>query len=943
MRQIILFAVLGLGVGAIYTLMAQGIVVIYRGSGVLNFAQGAFAMFGAYCYAELRGAGWPFAPAFLIAVAATAMLGLLTHYVIMRRLRNASGLMRLVATLGLLVVLEGIAVLLYGANSTLVQPSLPQSPWRVWGVSVAQDQYWLFLIAAGLTAGLWALGRFTVFGLATSAAAENERSAAALGWSVDLLAGVTWGVGSALAAVAGILVAPLTGLSATDLTLLIIPALATGLLGGFTSLPLTLACGMLIGILQSEMARYVSTPGLSDSLPFFIILLVLVVRGRSLPLRGHVLDRLPGLGSGMLRPRVIVPIAVLIVLGMLTIFPPSLTTALTIQASVGLLLLSFVVVTGYAGQLSLGQLAISGVGAYIAGRLVASAHWPFEVALLAGAIGAGLTGFAFGLPALRTRGVNLAVLTLGLGFALQQLVFNNSNLTGGVLGLTIGPSHVLGIDIDPILYPNRYGVFCVVCFTLASLGVANLRRSRAGRRMISIRTNERAAASLGVSVFGAKLSAFTLGSAIAGLAGVIVAFNGYSLVFNTGYDPISSVTYLGDTVIGGLGYVTGPILGSSFVPGGIASVILNHFGSIDDWLAVAGGLVLILVICQNPDGIVGEIAKGRDPVGRLARTVAGRWRARSAGLDVSRAPVSAAAAAGAEATPVHAPARADATATVPSANVMLTSSPRASDVHSSRRLRGTRSDVGARLEVSQLTVLFGAVAAVSDLDLTVTSGEVLGLIGPNGAGKTTVIDSIAGYVRPSRGRITMNGLPLGQLPAYRRVRLGVTRSFQSLELFEDLTVLENLLAASDKRDKGAYLTNLFRPGKPTLEGATLSAVTEFGLADVLHRKPTELPYGVRRLVAIARAVATGPSILLLDEPAAGLGMTERSELGALVRRLADDWNLGILLVEHDIELVMAISDRVVAIDFGRKIAEGPPGDVARAAQVVAAYLGVATK
>jgi sulfate-transporting ATPase len=180
---------------------------------------------------------------------------------------------------------------------------------------------------------------------------------------------------------------------------------------------------------------------------------------------------------------------------------------------------------------------------------------------------------------------------------------------------------------------------------------------------------------------------------------------------------------------------------------------------------------------------------------------------------------------------------------------------------------------------------------------------------------------------------------IGRMPAYRRARAGVSRSFQSLELFEDLTVLENLRTASDQRDWLSGFTGLVWPADPPLPPAAVAAIREFGLEDDLHRTVTDLAFGRRRLVGIARAVATQPSILLLDEPAAGLGDAESAELAALVRRLADEWGIGILLVEHDMRFVMDVCDRIVVLDFGRTIGSGTPEEIRRDPAVVAAYLG----
>ncbi len=246
---------------------------------------------------------------------------------------------------------------------------------------------------------------------------------------------------------------------------------------------------------------------------------------------------------------------------------------------------------------------------------------------------------------------------------------------------------------------------------------------------------------------------------------------------------------------------------------------------------------------------------------------------------------------------------------------------------------------GSVLEVSDVRVAFGGTLAADGVSLTVRPGEVVGLIGPNGAGKTTMIDVITGYVRLRSGRLVLGGKDVTGFSPARIARAGVTRSFQSLELFEDMTVLDNLRVACDPRDPWSYLLDMIWPRKLALTTTAAAAVRDFGLESELLKKPQDVSYGTRRLVGIARAVATGANVLLLDEPAAGLSDQETAELGRLVRSMADEWQVAVLIVEHNVELIMDICDDVYVLNFGRVISHGPARAVREDPAVVQAYLG----
>ena len=242
------------------------------------------------------------------------------------------------------------------------------------------------------------------------------------------------------------------------------------------------------------------------------------------------------------------------------------------------------------------------------------------------------------------------------------------------------------------------------------------------------------------------------------------------------------------------------------------------------------------------------------------------------------------------------------------------------------------------LAVENLSVRYGAVVAVDDVSFGLEPGTITGLIGPNGAGKTSLIDALSGFT-PSDGRVLLDGVDISNRGPVKRARAGIARSFQSLELFEDSTVFENLSVAADPQDLRSYAKDLVWPKNPKFPPEVVRAIVEFQLDEDLHRDVKDLSFGKRRLLAIARAVAMHPSIILLDEPVAGLSTTESAELAGVVRRLADEWGMAVLVVEHDMNFVMGVCDEVIVLDFGERIAAGTPEEIRTDPAVIAAYLG----
>jgi ABC-type branched-subunit amino acid transport system ATPase component/branched-subunit amino acid ABC-type transport system permease component len=898
MSDVVRFTLLGLGPGGIYALLAMGVVLVYRGSGVVNFGAGGFALVGSAIYYELHvRLGTPLT--ILIAVASTAILGVVVQLAILYPMRASSPLARVVATLGVTAALEFGAKWIYGTRSRFVESFLPSDGVQIGDVVVGADRLYILGLTALVTLVLWTSYRYATFGIATTAVAENPRATSCLGWSPTRIAAVNWALGGALAGLAGVLLVPILGFAPTTFTLLIVPALAVAVVARFRSFPIALAGGLVIGILESlgtlvstehpgKLLGVIPTFGLASSVPFFVIIIVMVARGRALPLRGELTDRLPRLGTGVPRWPVLAVVIVLVGASVVAL-STSWVSSVSISATVALVGISVVVVTGYAGQLSLAQFALAGIGALVSSRLADAGGLPFLLSGIIGVVVAVGVGLIVALPAVRVRGVNLAVVTLALAVVISSAVLSNTDWNGGAIrGTRVPDPTVFGVNVQSVKHPERWAFVCIAVLILACLVVSNMRRGRSGRRLIAVRDNERAAASLGVNVFIAKLYAFAVGAALAGMGGVLLAFRNTSVDFSQ-FTPFRSIEILLLSVIGGIGFIGGGIVAGTAVLGGVAEHIIGNIASVGDGFRFILSLMFLRAIVGYPDGFTEHFS--RNVVQRLARLVNRlRHRGQTAqGIEARRSPVE----------PVE----------------------------------------PMQLEVRDLLVQFGGVRAVDGVSFNVAPGEVFGLIGPNGAGKTTVVDALTGFLRQYRGEVRLNGERIDGLTASQRATSGLTRSFQSLELFEDLSVADNLRIAADD-GRGVHLfKDLMYPRTQRLGGTAATVIDEFELGEVLDRLPSELSYAQRRTVAIARAVATTPSVLLLDEPAAGLDATARVELEHLIRRLAEDWKMAVLLIEHDVAMVMRTCDRVMALNFGRTIAAGLPDEVRRHPDVIAAYLG----
>jgi ABC-type branched-subunit amino acid transport system ATPase component/branched-subunit amino acid ABC-type transport system permease component len=876
------YAIVGVGPGAMLGLLALGLVFVYRGTGVLNLAHTSQAAIGAYTYFELSSRlNMPLGLALCCAVLSAGASGVAIQLAVMRPLQSASPLTKLIASTGVLLIIQASLLLIFTSESYDVPSLLPAVPIHLFGrYFIGSDRLLLVAIAVVLTLVLWLVYRFSTYGALTAAVAENPVAGALLGRNASAIAVGNWFVGGALAGLAGALLVPISGLNLTAFLALIVPVLAAALGGGLTSFPMTILVGIIIGVAQSETTAHTSALGSGTVSIFVILIIVMLLRGRAIPARGYIGTRLPSLGSGRIRWPLAAGALVLAMILVWFLLSVAWNQALLTSMLVAIPMLSIVVVTGYAGQVSLAQYALAGVGAYVAAQIAQSHRGvPFLLLLLCGGIGALPIGYLLALTSRLMRGASLAIITLGFSVLLYETVFSSSYV------VTIPDPTIFGIDLTPLLDPRRYLTLTILIFAIFAIMIANMRRGQTGRQLIAVRDNERAASSLGINVNRSKTTAFTISAFVAAVGGVLIAFSSTAVVYYD-FDPLSSISQLGWTVIGGVGYIAGPLLGMGFASGGIGNqLITDVYNDQFSWLPLLGGILLVLTILLNPDGVTSV------NIAMVRRLTA--WRKPGAGSRVPKAP----------ATPA------------------------------------ARTKRRSSLEVADISISFGAVEALRNVSLKVDPGQVHGLIGPNGAGKTTLIDVISGFARNQGGSVTLGGKSLDRLGAWRRARLGIGRSFQSLELFADLNVYDNIRAASEGSSRGNVLRDLLWPRDTSLSAAGWEAVRMLGLEDVLPCKVDELSYGKRRLVAIARALATNSDVVLLDEPAAGLDDAESAELRGLVRRIADEGGLGVLLIEHDVELVMTVSDQVTALDFGAVIAHGSPDDVRSDPAVIASYLG----
>ena len=541
------------------------------------------------------------------------------------------------------------------------------------------------------------------------------------------------------------------------------------------------------------------------------------------------------------------------------------------------------ILLGNVNQISVGQAGFFGIGAYSVAYCTAILGWAFWPAALLGVALAALCGVAVGFIALRFRGHYLAMATLAFGL-IAVGVFHEWSALGGAGGIANIPYARLG----PISLSGYAGYWFA---WIVALGVAvislNVLRGRTGRAFETIRNDELAAEMAGVPTRRYKVIAFAYAGALAGLAGALYA-SVLGIVVPDAVGIALSVDFLLMVVLGGAGGVCGALLGAALI--GFLDIAGHQYAN---WREVAYGALVIGVVIATPGGIMGLVR--RIPPFKPAAP------------EVAAIPHHAAAADAAEMTPDAVPATVRATSSA-----------------SSR----ARPHTAEPLEVRGVTKRFGGLVAVDDVSFVLQPGTLTSLIGPNGAGKTTLFNLICGIGAATHGAVVIGGHEVSGWQPHRIAALGVGRTFQNARLFGEMTVLENVMA-------GAFRAEHAERAVRERARATLDRL---GLSHIAATYAKDLAFGDRRRVELARAIAADPWLLLVDEPAAGLNASERATLNDDLLRLRDAGTT-LLLIEHDMRLVMAISDRVIVLEFGRVIADGDAAAVRNDPAVIAAYLG----
>ena len=543
------------------------------------------------------------------------------------------------------------------------------------------------------------------------------------------------------------------------------------------------------------------------------------------------------------------------------------------------------ILSGYAGQFSLGHAAFMAMGAYTTALLTkalatisffAQTGLHILLGVICGTIVAALSGIVLAVPALRVRGPYLAMVTIAFGWVVWKILQEWVSVTGGDLGISSIPKPQIGV----LRLETRSFYYVVLALFLAALALqVRLVSSQFGTRMRAVKYSEIAVASIGIDVYRLKVIVFVISAAFAGFGGTLFAHQ-QNYISPDNFQFFSSVFFLLAVLFGGAGTILGPVIGAS-----VLMLLPEMLHDLDKYRLIVYACLILLTLYFLPNGVMGLVTRRGKPQGATDTQASGD-----------------------DQTAVALPAVS-----------------------------------GAELQIENVSRAFGGLVALSDVSMRVAAGSIHALIGPNGAGKTTLINIVSGTYRADSGRINVDGADAEITSMHMAARQGIVRTFQTLKLFGNMTVIEHVVVGMARHSRVGLWDALVnsRRGKEENKRQLCQAKELLRLLGISHlaRTPaTALAYGHRRLVEIARALAVEPRILLLDEPAAGLVAEEIRALAVVIRKLKS-MGMTILLVEHHMDLVLGVSDRITVLDHGAVIAEGEPADIRRNERVIAAYLG----
>lgn len=965
MGDLLVFVLSGLVSGALYALLATGLVLSYSASGLFNFAHGATAYLCALTFYELHsGLGRPAVPAALLVVFGVApVIGWGLDRLMFRRLARVGETAQIVATIGLLVALPAAglwAVELLGDAGAPVKPAENQfglpgvgpSPARSWqlaeGVGIDSDQLITWVVTAVVAVALWVLMRHTRLGLTLRAAVDNRSLTELRGISADRLSSVAWMIASGLAGLAGVLATPLLGLSAHDFTLFLFVSATAAVIGRFASVPLAFAGGLGLGVLQNLVAGYASfaerITGFRTAVPFLILfggLLVLTRRARTagtIAADAPPVDHLAG-ASWARRWGVWAAAAGLLCVAFYTVTTPFWSGLLAQGLAIALVFMSFTVVTGLGAMVSLAQATFVTGAALVAGLLM-SRGWPFVAALAVGTCVAAVLGALVALPALRLGGRSLALATLALAFLADQVLFQSRWLRNGDSGWSI-PRPVVGpVDLSD---DRAMGVTLVVLVAVVAAALGALRDSPSGRAMLAVRSAPAAAMASGVSLLRTKLLLFTLSAGLAGFGGVMYAsYN--TRITATDFTAMTGLVWLAVVVAAGVRRPQYAVVAGLVFA--VAPQLMAHYVTASAHLPVILFGLAGLALANDPDGYCAAV-----PV-RLARRRAGRaaGTGTSAGVGTgveagvgtgTSAGVGAEVGTGTEAeaeaeagTEVGAAPRAVSGAPPPGSRATLAGGAErvGGGVESARAaaVPGPRADpaggVGpagrpVALELRGVRAGYDGGAVLHGVDLVVRRGEILALLGPNGAGKSTACRVAAGVLTAGDGRVLVAGRDVTREGAVRRSRGGVLLAPEGRGIFPSLDVEENLaIHLRDPAERDAVLGRFPR------------------LRERRRVPAGALSGGEQQLLALAPLLQRPPRVLIADEPSLGLAPRVVDEVYGLLVELRAA-GTALLLVEEKAAEILGIADTVAYLSQGRVSWCGPRAEV-EADRLTEAYLGM---